>query len=85
MSTQFRGAVGEDHRGTHGGVLPLELLTPSLAESVTAYSLPLAMKSETTKEMPSTITSEMVKQSYGRSSAPVVAHGIGQLGEAASL
>jgi hypothetical protein len=45
--------------------------TPSPAESVTAYGLPLAMKSETTLEMSETMPSETLKQSYSRGSGPV--------------
>src|SRR4051794_11997670 len=44
---------------------------PTAAESVTAYGLPLAMKSETTLEMSDTIASATLKQSYSRGSAPV--------------
>ncbi len=46
--------------------------TPTPAESVTAYGLPLAMKSETTLEMSDTIASETLKQSYRRGCAPVM-------------
>ncbi len=46
--------------------------TPTSAESVTAYGLPLAMKSDTTLEMSETIASETLKQSYSRGSAPVM-------------
>ncbi|CAM5569805.1 hypothetical protein SCALM49S_10340 [Streptomyces californicus] len=45
---------------------------PSAAESVTAYGLPLAMKSETTLEMSDTMASDSLKQSYSRTSGAVM-------------